>query len=117
MNFSEIEQNIGKRAILNGDRDLAFNGEFRGAIFTKVEMTIIKKTKGGKVYLKDDWGVFYCVPPKNVTLIEEPNIEEITKRPLSGLSKKDYDMMLAMGMMWEIYPECTGDFEKDCGIK
>jgi hypothetical protein len=117
MKISEIDQNIGKRAILNGDGDLAFNGEFRGAIFTKVEMRIIKKTKGGKVYLKDDWGVFYSVPAKNVGIIEEPDYGMIKKKPLSGLSKADYDMMIVMGMMWEVYPECTGDFEKDCGIR
>jgi hypothetical protein len=65
-----ISQNIGKKAIVNGNRDLAFNGELKPIIFNKTELTIVKLTRGGMAHLTDGKR-FYTVPPGNVDVIEE----------------------------------------------
>lgn len=35
------------------------------------------------------------------------------KRPLSSLALDDYNTLLRMGLLYEIYPEATGDWAKD----
>jgi hypothetical protein len=64
--YDFIVKNIGRKVYVNGDGDLAFNGELRGIIFNKTELTILKLTKGGMAYLVDDENNFYSVPPRNV---------------------------------------------------
>jgi hypothetical protein len=67
-----ISQNIGNKAIVSGDGDLGFSGELRSIIFNKTELTIVKLTRGGKVYLTDGNDRFYTVPPRNIKIIETP---------------------------------------------
>jgi hypothetical protein len=65
-----LSQNIGNKAIINGSGDLGMDREFRTLIFNKTELTIVKITRGGMVYLRDENGKFYTVPPRNIEVIE-----------------------------------------------
>lgn len=73
-NLDFIEKNIGNRAFISGDGDLALCGEFREAIFKKTKFTIVKLTKKGMAYLMDDYNNFYNVPPRNVFLIKNDEL-------------------------------------------
>lgn len=68
-NHDFIKENIGHKVYVTGDGDLAFDGWLRKIISTKdnrIELTIVKLTKGGMAYLVDEYGDFYTVPPRNV---------------------------------------------------
>ena len=68
-NHDFIKNNIGNKVYVTGDGDLAFDGSLRRIISTKdykVQLTIVKLTKGGMAYLVDEHGDFYTVPPRNV---------------------------------------------------
>lgn len=64
--YEFIEKNIGNRVHLTGDGDLAMCYKFRKIISNKTELTIVKLTKSGMVYLVDDENNSYTVPPRNV---------------------------------------------------
>lgn len=64
-----IKANIGKHCNLNGSGDYAMNKW----IFRETDgeqLTIVKITKAGMVYLECTNGLFYSVPPKNIDIIE-----------------------------------------------
>lgn len=38
-----------------------------------------------------------------------------TQKPkLSSFTKKQYYQLLLSGLFWKLYPEATGEYEKDC---
>lgn len=61
-----INANIGNKVYITGEGDLAMSGELRQLIYNKTELTLVKLTKSGMVYLEDESGKFYSVPPSNV---------------------------------------------------
>ena len=65
-NHDFIIKNIGNKVHVSGAGDLAFCGEYRGIIFNKTELTIVKLTRSGMAYLVDSNNKFYSVPPRNV---------------------------------------------------
>ncbi len=36
------------------------------------------------------------------------------KKSLEEMTRKDYDKLMSTGMLWELYPQATGDYTKDC---
>lgn len=67
-----IEQAIGEKVYLTGDRDLGIHGELRQLIFNKSPLTLIKLTKAGKAYVKnEETNEYYSVPPTNIREIDE----------------------------------------------
>lgn len=69
--FEFIEKNIGQLVYITGDRDLGMCGELRPLIFNKTELTLLRLTKKGMVYLQDKDGIYYTAPPTNIRLISE----------------------------------------------
>lgn len=62
-----IDQAIGNMVYVTGGGDLAFDSGLRKILFNKTELRLIKRTKGGKVYLHDEVeNKYYTVPPSNV---------------------------------------------------
>jgi len=69
-----IATHIGFKAIINGNMDLAFDGELKPLIMNKIVLTITGLKKGGMAILSDDNGKTYHVPPSNVELVQDfPN--------------------------------------------
>lgn len=36
------------------------------------------------------------------------------KRELKSFTKKEYKKLLDSGFLWELYPDATGNYKKDC---
>lgn len=90
-NHDFINSNIGEQVYVTGDGDLAMNSEFRNIIFNKTTLTIVKLTRGGKAYLKDSYGHFYSVPPRNVREISERDELALIKNLEKLNSDFEYD--------------------------
>ena len=60
--------NIGKNCKVNILGDLAMNKGLFGEIRDK-QLTVIKVTKGGLVYIKSEDEKFYSIPPKNIDIL------------------------------------------------
>jgi hypothetical protein len=71
MSQDEIKRNIGRRVVINGNRDLAIRGELRPLINEPaLDIRIEKLTKSGMAYLKHG-KQFYSVPTGNVDLLDD----------------------------------------------
>ena len=67
MTRDDVIKNSGKQVIINGDGDLAMCREIRP--FIRVPgFHIVKLTRAGMAYLRNDKGYTVSVPPKNVDL-------------------------------------------------
>lgn len=66
-----INSNIGNKVYVNGNWDLAFNGELRPIINNlELDLVIVKLTKKGDAYLYSEQNkLFYTVPIQNIRLI------------------------------------------------
>lgn len=64
-----INQNIGGKVYITGERDLGMNSELRKFIYNKTEFILVRLTKKGMAYLESEDGKHYIVPPRNVRLI------------------------------------------------
>ena len=74
MKREDVNKHKGRKVVLNGKGDLAFEGELKPLIRNKVPLYIVKLTRGGMVYLTDVSGkFFYSAPPTNVDIVEEEN--------------------------------------------
>lgn len=60
-----IQQAIGKKVYLIGDRDLGIESALRRFIYDKTELTLVELTKGGMAVVEHD-GIRYRVRPSNV---------------------------------------------------
>lgn len=60
--------NIGKNCKVNILGDLVINKGLFGEIRDK-QLTVIKVTKGGLVYIKSEDEKFYSIPPKNIDIL------------------------------------------------
>lgn len=69
-----IKKAIGSKVYITRNGDLIMDAELKGLIYDKTELILIKLTKGGRAYLKDEkTNKYYSVSPKNI----RENIEEI----------------------------------------
>jgi hypothetical protein len=69
MKHEEIINNTGNKVVLNSYGDLLMDSKLKPLILHKVELTIVKLTKGGMAYLVDEDNKYYSVPTKNVVLV------------------------------------------------
>ena len=63
--YDFIQQAIGKKVYLIGDRDLGMDGTFRRFIYDKTELTLVELTKGGMAVIEHE-GQRYRVRPSNI---------------------------------------------------
>lgn len=68
MKLTEVADHIGKKCVLNSQGDLGICIELRTLIYDQKELTIVKITKGGEVYLSHG-KKFYTVPARNIDLL------------------------------------------------
>lgn len=66
MFLKEVLESIGETVYVSNKGDLAFDSEMKSLIYKKVPLKIEKLTKGGMVYLSDENGKFYSIPPINI---------------------------------------------------
>ncbi len=64
-----INANIGNTVYLTNSGD-AMCGKITQLILNKTPLTLIKLTRGGMAYLRDDHGTYYSVPPRIVREFE-----------------------------------------------
>lgn len=73
MKFSDINNHIGKQVFLNGEGDLAMDGEFRPFLYPtpnpRPVFIILKTTRGGRVLILDPKGHHHAVNARNIDLV------------------------------------------------
>ena len=71
MKFSDVENNIGEEVVLNGHGDLAMCEPFRTYLRPDVippVFKIVKVTRGGRVQIQTDNGMYLTVNCSNINL-------------------------------------------------
>lgn len=101
-----INQAIGNRVYLTALRDLGMRGELKQLIYNKTPLRLIKLTKSGLAYVKDEaTNRYYSVPPTNVREFEEVKWEWIIKK-YSRIEDK-------IPSVWKTYEEAGIELAQD----
>lgn len=77
--YDFINQSIGSKVYLTDDGDLAMDRNLRWFIFNKIELTLVKLTKGGRAIVEYK-GTEYSVPPRNVREFRQKNKDHMKQQ-------------------------------------